>query len=156
MDRWLLTALLLLLGLFAWGDFTVQALLPVPARPHWPETSYWVVGRLALEGHADRIYAGPAVLGQESIRLGTLPDIFEPNPPTTVLLLLPFALVDERTGYRLWVVFSLACFGVAWALLLRALRLPVLTLMAVWAVTPLFQPLHENINWGQAYLVAFG
>src|SRR6476469_786842 len=87
--RLLLRLLLLLIAVLTWSDFGVRVLLPAVQAPHWPHPAYWVAARLALEGNANLIYADRDVFFQQAARLGTVPDIFEANMPTTILVFLP-------------------------------------------------------------------
>ncbi len=145
---------MLLLGVVAaltWGDFGLRLLVPALQTPHWPNPGYWIAGRLALEGNAGLIYADRAVFFQQAARLGTVPDIFEANMPTTVLVFLPVAGLTETTARTIWDIAMLLCYIAACAILFRALMLPRLPGLALWALAPLFHPWRENISWGQIY-----
>jgi hypothetical protein len=145
---------LLALGLvlvITWAHFGVELFVPALRAPHWPDPAYWVAARLAAEGHADRIYAGREVFARESVRLGTVPDVFEANVPATVLIFLPLAAFSETAARSIWDVAMLGCLILACWALLRALALPLAPRLGVWALVPMFQPWLENIKWGQAY-----
>lgn len=152
---------LLLVAALTWGDFVVRDLAPALQAPHWPNPGYWIAGRLALEGHADRIYADRATIAREAARLGTVPDIFEANMPLTVLAFLPIAGLSETAARSIWDLGMVACYILACAMLLRALALPAVAALGVWALVPLFHPWRENISRGQTYplllaLLTFG
>jgi hypothetical protein len=147
----LLLVSLLLLVVLTWSEFGIRVLLPVFKAPHWPNPAYWVAARLATEGRADLIYPDRAVFFQQSARLGAVPDIFEANMPTTILVFLPLAPFSLTTAYIIWDIAILLCYILACALLLRALALPPAPTLALWAVVPLFHPWRENISRGQAY-----
>jgi hypothetical protein len=120
----------------------------------WPYSAYWIGPRLALEGHADLIYAGPSVYGPEIARLKVTADLLEVNLPTTYFAFLPLALLPIADAFHIWTILSLACFAVGWITLLRAVRLPPILALLLTAGMPLFQPFVENFL-GQAYLVIF-
>ncbi len=142
---------LLLAVAISWGEFTARIVWPAATQEPWKRTASWVAAHLALEGRGNLIYAERAVFAQESRRLGAIPDIFEANAPTTFLPYLPLASLPVNTARTIWVLFSVACFVVAWVLLLWALRLPLLAGLALTALVPWFQPLRNNIYLGQAY-----
>jgi hypothetical protein len=146
--------LVLFLGLavaLSWADFGLRVLTPALQTPHWPDAAYWVAGRVALEGHADLIYGDRAVFYQQAIRLGTIPDIFEANMPTTVLVFMPVAAFSETVARTIWDILMVLCYIASCAILFRALMLPRVAALALWALAPLFHPWLENISWGQAY-----
>ena len=151
----LLRLLLLLIAVLTWSDFGVRVLLPAVQAPHWPNPAYWVAARLAVEGNADLIYADRDVFFQQAARLGTVPDIFEANMPTTILVFLPLAAFSETTARTIWDVAMLLCYILACALLFRALA-PTRTIeIGLWALAPVFHPWRENISRGQAYPLLF-
>ncbi|HST04812.1 MAG TPA: glycosyltransferase family 87 protein [Chloroflexia bacterium] len=140
-----------MLVVLTWADFGVRVFLPALDAPHWPNPAYWVAARLAAEGNADLIYADRQVFFEQSARLGTVPDIFEANMPTTILVFLPLQGFSETTAYIIWDVLMILCYILACALLLRALSVPLTAALAIWALVPLFHPWRENISRGQAY-----
>jgi hypothetical protein len=146
-----LVGFLVLLSVISWGQFTARVVWPAATQEPWKRPASWVAARLAVEGQADLIYADRAVFAQESRRLGAIPDIFEANAPTTFLPYLPLASLPVNTARTIWVLFSVVCFVAAWALLLWALKLPLLAGLVLTALVPWFQPLRNNIYLGQAY-----
>jgi hypothetical protein len=152
--RWSADALLLVLLLVIWRQFIATAVVPAMRANSWPYSAYWIGPRLALEGHADLIYASPSVYGPEIARLNVTSDLLEVNLPTTYMAFLPLALLPIATAFHTWTVLSLTCFAVGWLTLLRAVRLPPSVALLLTAVVPLFQPFVENLL-GQAYLVIF-
>ncbi|HYO49606.1 MAG TPA: glycosyltransferase family 87 protein [Chloroflexia bacterium] len=151
--RTLLAVALLALLLFTWGQLIAQVFWPAAFQDGWRRTGIWVGARLAIEGQGAMLYDAGA-FRSASIRLGAVPDIFDPNSPATILLYLPIAGLDVHTARTLWICASLAFFILAWALLLRALRLPPLVALALSAAVPLFQPWRANIRTGQDYAAA--
>jgi hypothetical protein len=153
--RLLLRLLLLLIAVLTWSDFGVRVLLPAVRAPHWPNPAYWVAARLTVEGNADLIYADRDVFFQQAARLGTVPDIFEANMPTTILVFLPLAAFSETTARTIWDLLMVVCYILACAILFRALA-PTRTIeIGLWALAPLFHPWRENISRGQAYALLF-
>jgi len=114
-----------------------------------------VAARLVLEGRAELVYSNRESFRAESARLGAIPDIFEANAPTTVLAYFPVAPFSVNRARTLWIACSLLLFGLAWALLLWALRLPLLVALGLTALVPLFQPWRYDLYLGQAYAPAF-
>lgn len=149
--RLLLRMLLLLAAILTWSDFGVRVLLPAVQAPHWPNPAYWVAARLAVEGNANLIYADRDVFFQQAARLGTVPDIFEANMPTTILVFLPLAVFSETTARTIWDVSMLLCYILACALLVRALAPNRTIEIGLWVLAPIFHPWRENISRGQAY-----
>jgi len=138
-----------------WSDFGVRVLLPALQAPHWPNPAYWVAARLAVEGNADLIYADRDVFFQQAARLGTVPDIFEANMPTTILVFLPLAPFSETTARTIWDLLMLLCYILPCAILFHALA-PTRTIeIGLWALAPVFHPWRENISRGQAYPLLF-
>lgn len=146
-----LRLILLVIVALAWSEFGLRVFLPVFQAPHWPNPAYWVAARLAAEGNANLIYADRDVFFQQSARLGTVPDIFEANMPTTILVFLPLQAFSETAAYIIWDVMMIVCYILACALLFRTLALPPMITLALWALVPLFRPWRENIGRGQAY-----
>ncbi|MEP6776580.1 MAG: glycosyltransferase family 87 protein, partial [Chloroflexota bacterium] len=147
----LLRLLLVLIAILTWSDFGVRVFLPAVQAPHWPNPAYWVAARLAVEGNANLIYADRDVFFQQASRLGTVPDIFEANMPTTILVFLPLGVFSETTARTIWDVLMLFCYLMACALLFRSLAPTRTVEIGLWALAPVFHPWRENISRGQAY-----
>src|SRR5437763_15155194 len=147
----LVLILLLLVVAITWSEFAIRVLVPAFQAPHWHTSASWVAARLATEGNADLINPDREVFFQQAARLGTVRDIFEANMPTTILVYLPLASFNETTAYVILVVAMLLCYILACALLIRALALPTVIALALWALVPLFHPWRENIGRGQVY-----
>jgi hypothetical protein len=146
-----LLAVLLLAAALSWSEFGIRVFLPALKAPHWPTPASWIAARLALEGHADLIYADRPVFFQQAARLGAVPDIFEANMPTTVLVFLPLATFTESTAYKIWDVGMILCYILACAILFRSLGLAPVVTLGLWALAPAFHPWRENIGRGQVY-----
>jgi hypothetical protein len=142
------------LALLAWTEFTLRIVLPVMLEGPWRRPAAWVAARLALEGQADLIYRDRAVFAAESVRLGALPDIFEPNAPTTLLFYLPLAPLPIDLARNIWIIFNLVCLLAALWTLLRVLRLPLPVMLATIAAVAAFQPVRNNTHLGQVYGLA--
>ena len=146
-----LLAILLLAAVLSWSEFGIRAFLPTLQAPHWPNPAYWIAARLAVEGNADLIYADRPLFFQQAARLGTVPDIFEANMPTTVLVFLPLAAFSETTAYTIWDLAMIAGYIVACAILFRMLALGPAVALVLWTLAPIFHPWRENIGRGQVY-----
>lgn len=141
-------------GLFAvaaWSEFLVRVILPALGQRHWP--GYWAAARFALDGRMDDLYADAEAFGLAASEYGSVPDIFNPNAPIAVLPFLPFGLLPEMAARGLWLVLSLAAFGAAWIVLLRALKAPPVAALVATGLVPLYGPIRQDVARGQAYLV---
>jgi hypothetical protein len=140
------------LGLLAWAEFALRIVWPAAWLDPWRGAAYWVAAKLAVQGKAELLYADQGrVFAEESARLGTRPDIFHVNVPTTVLPFVPLTPLPVDTAGTIWTLFSVVCTVAALLLLLRELRLPLPLALAISAVVPIFQPLRSDIFRGQAY-----
>ncbi len=82
-------------------------------------------------------------------------DIFNVNPPSMALMLLPLAWLPMGAGQILWALANLLFyFGGIWTLG-RLLRLPLAWLPPLAAVGLAYLPVRENFSLGQAYLLLF-
>jgi len=140
-----------LLAIVTWTELAIQVVWPALREPHWP--GYWAAARLALDGRIEVLYADAATFGAAARGYGSVPDIFSTNAPTGVLPFLPFGLLPEVAARVAWLLLGLALFAVAWALLLRAARVPPAAALGLTALVPVVQPVREDIARGQAYLV---
>lgn len=152
--HWLAHALLLGLVFITWGWLSWRVVIPALQENTWPYSAYWIAPRLALEGRAHLVYTESSVYLREIARLNVTGDMLEVNMPTTLLPFLPLALLPIADAFRVWTVFSLACFGVGWLALLRAVRLPASVSLLLTAAVPFFEPFSMNIR-GQVYLALF-
>ena len=138
------------LAALAWLHLLWQTVRPTLALDHWRTPSYWVAPQLALDGRAGILYDDEA-FAAASEALGSVPDIYMPNPPVTLLPLLPLAGLDELTARNLVIALGLAAAVATAVLLGRAARLGALG----WAVAALglavYEPLRHGVVWGQVY-----
>ena len=115
--------------------------------------AYYTSARLVRQGEQAVRFYDQAWFRAQTERLAPgASDIFNVNPPTAALLLLPLAGLDHIPARFLWtgvnLLLAAACVAVLWReLRLKAIYPPVL-LCFVFA----FQPLHANFRHGQAYL----
>jgi hypothetical protein len=139
-----------LVALASWTELTFRVLVPAVGQRHWP--GYWAAARFALEGRTGVLYADAEAFGAAAALYGTVPDIFNPNAPTTLLAVLPFGLLPEATARVAWLVLGLGAFSVASAWLLGTLRASLPVALAATAAVAQFRPLREDLTRGQAYL----
>jgi hypothetical protein len=146
----LVTAGVTLAAALAWLHLLWATLRPTLAQDHWRTPSYWVAPRLALDGRTDLLYDDEA-FAAAAIELGSVGDIYMPNPPVTLVPLLPLALLDELAARNLVLGLNLAATLAAAVLLGRAARLTPLGWAAAALLLATFEPLRHGIVWGQLY-----
>lgn len=124
--------------------------------------AYYTSARLALDG-ADpvRFYDNRWFL-ERTLEFGftDTPDIFNINPPTTALMLLPLARLSPETADVVWNIVNVACLaGALWLIVaaLEAAGYPLRTrptlLLALLGLSLIFNPIHMNFRFGQAYVL---
>lgn len=147
--QWALWALVVLLVFrFAW--FAAD----VAVRPSNGFAAYYTAGRLIAAGSDASRFYDDAWFRAEIARHGpAVNDIYNVNPPTTALLLLPLAGLDYAWARIIWTLVGLACLAgaVFWIFSERGLR-------GVWvpgfsAFVLLYQPLYANSAQGQVYVL---
>ncbi len=130
-------------------------MLPALLQPHWPSPAYWVAARLALEGRVGPLYADDPVFIRAALDMGTVPDIFAANAPTTLLPFLPTGGLSETSAHQFWLLLGIGALVIGWIALLAALRVDLTAGVGLTAILPLFHPIRENIARGQVYSVVF-
>lgn len=123
--------------------------------------AYYSAARLLRQGRLSAQVYDPAffrpVVREDSH--GLADDIYSANPPTTSLLFWPLSFLSIETARVIWTAANAAMLLGGLALLVftftpgSAARGP--TLAAVFALGMLFQPVLQNIRFGQAYLLIF-
>lgn len=151
---WVLTVLALAALLVYLGTVAV----PAAHRSTNGFAAYFTASRLLTVGPAAmaRVYDN-AWFGSQVRQAGfpEVADIFNVQPPTMSLLLLPLAGLPSPTARLVWILFSLACLVVGLVLLGRALGQPWLWGLWVTPLCLLYAPVSETIRLAQAYLVLF-
>src|SRR4051794_28521362 len=88
--------------ILSWGVFLARTVWPAAHDNFWRQPGTWVGARLAVEGHAEYLYADGKLFARESTRLGANPDIFSVNFPTAIIPFLPLTSFDVNTARTLW------------------------------------------------------
>lgn len=118
--------------------------------------AYYAAARLVVEGRWTLALYDDAWFSAQVLELtdGRVSDHFSLHPPTTSLLLVPFAWLD-LTGARIaWQLLNLALLALALWLLLQALGIRDKTWRALYvAFALLFPALGENLRVGQCYVL---
>lgn len=82
-------------------------------------------------------------------------DIFNIQPPTMSLMLLPVVFLPPGTARWIWILQSLGLLLGGLVLLARALRLPLQCGVWIFPICLLYTPVTETLQYGQAYLLLF-
>jgi hypothetical protein len=115
------------------------------ARNHFVGLPIYADQRIAMERHLQSRLPKDAPFALD----------INAHPPTSVLLVLPFALLDYPDAFLAWNLFSLAALVFSLWLIARELNLR----FSVWAIPPLLAlllmcgPLQQQTNQGQLNLV---
>jgi hypothetical protein len=144
--------------------FAFAALVVVPAARH-PDThgfaAYYTASRVLLASPHDlaRVYDEAWFQSQiDASGFRRVRDIYNVQPPTMALLLVPVAWMRVGVARAVWVAASagfwlLGCASLARALVERTAR-PRATL-AIVAATTAFVPLRDGFRQGQCYALLF-
>ena len=107
-------------------------------------------------GGMDRIYDDDWFAAQiEQASIPSVYDIFNLQPPTMSLLLLPLVWLPPDIARTVWIALSLLLLPAGLALLARALALPARWGLWLTPLCPFYAPVYENLRNGQAYLFVF-
>jgi hypothetical protein len=150
--RALVTAGIGLLAAIAWANLVAGTVLPTLAAPQWRTPSYWVVARLAQDDRLGLAYDS-ARFRAESIALGTVGDVWMPNPPVSILPTLPLGLLSETQARDAVVLLGLAALLAAVLVISRALVLPLAGTFALSAFAAWLQPVRHDMAWGQVFTI---
>jgi hypothetical protein len=133
--------------------FSVEAAI----RPSDGFAAYYTAARLLREGADASYFYDNAWFRMQVARYNpAADDIYNVNPPTTALLLLPLSGLDY-TGARIaWTLFSLICLVGAGGWLLWLLGLRGAIIPGFIALLLLYQPLYANFHLGQVYVLLLG
>jgi hypothetical protein len=84
-----------------------------------------------------------------------LDDIYNVNPPTLGVALMPLAAVRPAVGRWAWPALNLVALVAGVALLLRAFEIPLRWLLPVVAIAALTEPVAQHFERNQIYLILF-
>lgn len=142
--------LLVLTARFAF--FSIKAAV----RPSHGFGAYYTAARLVKAGaDASRFYDNDWFRVQFKKYVPSGSDIYNINPPTTALLLLPLAGFDYTEARVIWTIFNLMCLIGAGGWLLSQLEFRGLWMPGSSAFVLFYQPIYANFNFGQAYVLLF-
>jgi len=119
--------------------------------------SYYTASRLAAEGaDVSRFYEDTWFMEQVNRFQPGIIEIWSPNPPTTTLMLLPFAGLSYTNARVLWTLCSVLILIAASGWMVRVLRFNETWLPGLILLILLYHPLYTNIAVGQAYALLLG
>jgi hypothetical protein len=144
-----LWTLVLVLGA-RFARFTVSAAV----RPSNGFAAYYTASRLVKEGVDVSRFYDDAWFRAEIAEYGPdVNDIYNLNPPTTALLLLPLAGLDYTAARIAWTFFNLMCLTGAVGWLMQQTGFRGLWIPGFIAFALLYQPVYANFSQGQAYVL---
>jgi hypothetical protein len=149
---WLAWAAVALLAMrFVW--FT----LSTARQPSDGFAAYYTAARLLREGRSVSRFYDNAWFRLQVARFNPAEDdIYNVNPPTTVLLALPLAGLGRDLARLTWLVLSLMVLPVSLGFLVWQLRLPGVAAPAFFGLALLYQPLFANVLHAQVYIFLLG
>ena len=119
--------------------------------------AYYTAARLLREGQpVSRFYDNDWFRAQVNRINPAVSDIYNVNPPTTVLLMLPLAWLDHDTARVGWVSLSIIILGASLAFVMRQLHLSGVAGLLFLGLVFVYQPLFANLKHGQAYIFLLG
>ena len=116
--------------------------------------AYYTSARLIRSGSAGpRLYDDAWFSAQVAHFVPGVKDIYNANPPTTALLLLPLSRASYAAARRIWTALNVALLAATLLLILRetGLRGPPALIFAGVAFAS--QPLEANMQQGQVYVL---
>ena len=147
------------IGIVLFAGWSVR---PATGELSYGYATYYTAARLVRDGGGtDRLYDRDW-FWDRTIEQGFFetPDIFHINPPPTALLLLPFSGLSPADADLVWTLFTVGLLILAVAIILDTLGkagLPVARGSPVFwgfvALTAVYNPVWENIFFGQAYVL---
>ena len=139
--------------------FVMRVVAPSAQRLTHGYGAYYSASRLLAEGRLsaaiyDPDYFRPQVRRDSD---GQADDIYNANPPTTALLLLPLAPLPSESARLIWTVLNLLLLfgGLALLLFTFSRSTSLGHALGIFALAMLFQPVVQNFYFGQAYILIF-
>jgi hypothetical protein len=80
-------------------------------------------------------------------------DIYRPNPPPAVALMLPLAGFAYENARVIWTLINILLLAVSLAIIVRETEFSIRLALAFLALTLAFEPLWVNLRQGQAYIL---
>jgi hypothetical protein len=115
--------------------------------------AYYTASRLLRENHriAD-FYDDSWFNAQVGRVVPGVQDIYRPNPPPAVALLLPLAPFGYTNARVAWTLFNLVLLVATLAIIFRETDFTLPVALAFVALTVSFEPIWVNLRQGQAYI----
>ena len=139
--------------------FVVSVVIPSAQQQTHGFGAYHTAARLVAQGEISRAIYDPTVFRArvEDNTAGRASDIFNANPPTTALMLLPLATLNIDTARTIWTVLNLLLLLSGMAILIRALapEMGPSVYLLLFGLSLLFRPVIHNFLFGQAYILVF-
>jgi hypothetical protein len=149
---WLAWGLVALLG----ARF-VLVTLAAARQPSDGFAAYFTAARLLREGEpVSRFYDDAWFRSQVERFNPAESDIFNVNPPTSVLLALPLAWLDRDLARLIWLILSLVVLAASLGFMVWQLRLRGLVAAVFLGLAFLYQPLAANMQHAQVYVFLLG
>jgi hypothetical protein len=126
-------------------------------RPSDGFVAYYTAARLLREGEpVSRFYDNAWFRAQVARFEPGASDIYNVNPPTTALLLLPLAGLAYEPARAIWEVTNVLVLAASLGLLFWRLELRGFAGLAMLGLVFVYQPLFANFQHAQAYVLLFG
>jgi hypothetical protein len=137
--------------------FAVRFLLMIPeaaTRPSDGFAAYYTASRLLGENNpVSGFYDDQWFNAQVGRIVPGVQDIYRPNPPPAVALMLPLAQFSYTNARIAWTLLNLVLLVVTLVVIFRETGFKLPAALAFVALTFCFEPIWVNLRQGQAYIV---
>lgn len=137
--------------------FAVRFLLMIPdaaTRPSDGFAAYYTASRLLRENSpVSGFYVDQWFNAQVGHIVPGVQDIYRPNPPPAVALMLPLARFSYTTARVVWTILNLVLLLATLAVIVRETDYTLPVALAFVTLTLSFEPIWVNLQQGQAYIV---
>lgn len=119
-------------------------------------SSYYTASKLLIEGeNVSQFYNDDWFSSKVEKYVPGVQEIYHVNLPTTSLLLIPVSAFDYRTARIIWTTFNFILLLITIVFLLNKFNFTKEWIPLVIILFLLFQPLHVNFSFAQAYILIF-
>lgn len=119
-------------------------------------SSYYTASKLLSEGEkVSRFYNDDWFRSKVEKYVPGVQEIYHVNLPTTSLMLIPVSAFDYRTARIIWTTFNFILLLITIVFLLNKFNFTKEWIPLVIILFLLFQPLHANFSYAQAYILIF-
>lgn len=147
---------IILLAVLVIGIERLAYIGQVARRPSHSFVSYYTASVLLARGEdVNRFYDGHWFKQQVATFTPTVEEYYQPNPPTTALVLLPLAHLDYGDARTVLTLLTLVAVMFTVGFILYAESFDRLTGSIALLVVVLYQPLFANFKYGQFYGMLF-